>query len=605
MTVYIGGVKTGLGLTLELSEMEPLAKGTIVMGDGIGPPSTHPVGVDGAFLRADSSDNHGVAWTTLLSEDVSGDIILENQIQIKGGSPALNKVLTSDADGLANWALAAGGGTTIAQETFASTNVRFFGELALPGVQGWTDTATGSATIDLFGDIDVFGEVKQVVRHNDNATDGSTTSQIALTALNWIFINNNGASYSGISRLDTNQGGSGFFAGLQANAAENPLATGNRRYGILFANDAGNLKVTDVGAGGGGTVTFDGTGGKPRILFDEWFKWECVIPQLLETAQFFINGILTTFAPIFGVNTGGLGTVVNLSSGSTGGASRVTYHDNFGVTIFEESPVRTLAVATMEADVVQINIPEGRRDYNIRLPDGNPRGIGAVLRLVANNVFGSITLENQNPITPEVLYNGLRKLKINIFVKEIIEGINTVNLGNVYIGFKLKDIDRTPPIFAQLSSSVNQDPVDTNPTVITFDTQSGIVGLSHSTTVNPGEITVRESGTYKIAAQPQVGKTMGATVVTFDMFLEVDVGSGFVPVVNSNIKLGIKDSDLTDVIVSVTILQLIVGDKIRMMQRVSDSTVGMGLKNTDAEVGPPEIPRTSSMLIEMHRLGGI
>jgi len=108
--------------------------------------------------------------------------------------------------------------TVVAQETFASTNVRFFGELALPAAQGWTDTATGPATIDLQTQL-VFGVSKQVVRHNDNTTGGSTTTKILLTVQNWIDINNFGASYSGISRLDTVTGTNGFFSGWQANAA--------------------------------------------------------------------------------------------------------------------------------------------------------------------------------------------------------------------------------------------------------------------------------------------------------------------------------------------------------------------------------------------------
>jgi len=554
--------------------------------------------IDGNTLSSTNTDGD-----ILLTPDGTGNVVVAGQIKVAGGSPGENKVLTSDATGLATWTTDFG--TTVIQETFASKNVRFFGELALPATQGWSDTATGIATIDLFGDPDVFGEAKQVVRHNDDTAGGSTTSQIALTALDWIFINNNGASYSGVSRLDTTQGSNGFFVGLQANAAENPLATGNRRYGITFANDAGNLKVTDAGAGGGGTVTFDGISGRPHILFDEWFKWECVVPQLLDPAEFFINGILTTFAPIFGVNTGGLGTVVNLSSGSTGGTARVTYHDNFGVTIFEEGTVKTLAVATMQADVAQINIPEGKRDYAIRLPDGNPRGIGAVLRLVANNVGGSITLDNQNPITPEVLYNGLRQLEIDVFVKETIEGINTVNSGNVYIGFKLEDVDRTRSIFAQLTSSVDQNPADTNPTIITYNTQDAIAGIMHSTSVNPGEITIETAGIYYVSPQPQVGKTTGATKVDFDVFWQIDRGGGFIDEPNSNVKRTIKDSDITDVISSAFTIQLNVGDKIRMMQVVSSSTVGMGLKNTDPVVGPPTMPRTPSIILTMYRVGGI
>jgi len=158
-------------------------------------------------------------------------------------------------------------GTFTAQEVFASINVRFFGEFGVPQDQGWTDTATGIATIDL-QDQTVFGVLKQVVRHNDNTGGGSTTSKIALTAQNWIDINNFGASYSGISRLDTINGASGFFSGLQANSAENPLATGNRRYGILFDNNAGNLRIIEADNNPGNSVTMDGTGGNPSILFN-------------------------------------------------------------------------------------------------------------------------------------------------------------------------------------------------------------------------------------------------------------------------------------------------------------------------------------------------
>ena len=105
-------------------------------------------------------------------------------------------------------------------------------------------------------------------------------------------------------------------------------------------------------------------------------------------------------------------------------------------------------------------------------------------------------------------------------------------------------------------------------------------------------------------AQPQVGKDTGGTKVDFDMFLQVDRNGGFVDEPNSNIKLTIKDSDITDVIVSAITLQLQVGDKIRMMQAVSNAVVGMGLKNTDPVVGPPSVPRTPSIIFTMYRIGG-
>jgi len=45
------------------------------------------------------------------------------QVKITGGAPGLNKVLTSDADGLASWTLPAGGGFTDVGTTIILTNI--------------------------------------------------------------------------------------------------------------------------------------------------------------------------------------------------------------------------------------------------------------------------------------------------------------------------------------------------------------------------------------------------------------------------------------------------------------------------------------------------
>ncbi len=184
----------------------------------------------------------------------------------------------------------------------------------------------------------------------------------------------------------------------------------------------------------------------------------------------------------------------------------------------------------------------------------------------------------------------------------ILFNTNTDRL-EIFNGTTWNSLDR--PIFAQLSSSVNQEPGDLNPTTITFNTQDNIQGITHSTTVNPGEITIDVEGVYFISPQAQVGKTSGGTKKDFDLFIQIDRGSGFVNEPNSNIKLTIKDSDITDVVVLALAISLNVGDKITMMQRVSDAGVGLGLKNTDPEVGPPAIPRTPSIIFTMHRIGGL
>lgn len=493
-------------------------------------------------------------------------------------------------------------GQIVAQESFASNNVRYFGELGLPGSQsGWSETGTG--IISLFSDI-VFGVTKDVVKHF-STTANSTKSESPITGADWDNILAFGGSFSGITRITEDINTNSIFAGVGFSSANDPRPSSiESRTGIFISVNATH---TTLLLDGTATVILDGTGGKPLVLKDEWMAWEAVIKPTPDAGvnfgvvDVYVNNILVVTGAIVSSNNA-VSDEVSLAN-SSGSGQTTFYVDNFGITIFEESATKTLLASTMSADVAQVNIPEGKRDYTIVLPDGSPRIIGAVLRLVATNVGGSIELKNENLNVPEILYNGLRELTIDILAKETIDGINTVNLSNVYIGFKAESTDKS--IGAQLSSSVDQEPTNTNPVVITYNIQDDIsTGLSHSTTVNPGEITIDVKGRYFVSPQPQVGKTQGATGVDFDMFLQVDRGSGFVDEPDSNIKLTIKDQDVTDVIVSNFNLKLNAGDKIRLLQAVSDASVGMGLKNTDPVIGPPTKPRTPSIIFEMHRIGG-
>lgn len=199
-------------------------------------------------------------------------------------------------------------------------------------------------------------------------------------------------------------------------------------------------------------------------------------------------------------------------------------------------------------------------------------------------------------------FNKLVVLEKQIQIKEGSPGVDKILTSDAN-GLAAWEIP--PAIYAQLSSSVDQEPADTNPTVITYNIQDAINGITHSTTVDSGEITIVKAGIYFVCPQPQVGKDSGGVKVDFDMFLQVDRGAGFVDEVNSNIKLTIKDSDITDVIIVGFSVSLDVGDVIRLMQRVSDAAVGMGLKNTDPVVGPPTIPRTPSIIFTMFRVGGL
>lgn len=312
---------------------------------------------------------------------------------------------------------------------FDNFDFRFFGELGLPNLQTWTETVTGSATVDLVPDT-VFGESKNVVKINDDVTNGFAGVNKALTLEYWEDIQSFGASYGGVSRLDTDNGSEGFFSGLQADAPENPLDAINRRYGMIFKKDGDYLKLEEVG-NITNNITFDGLSGRERILFDEWFKWETVIPTGLTFSIVYINcteALTISFRP----NVGGLGTKSTIGSGSTGGIDRISYHENFGVTIYKESPNKLLSVETMATDKITIITPSGKRDYIITIPDDNPRDIGDALGVLANNIGGSITLKSQDLNAPQILFNGLNSILIDITENKEVRFINTIENGNVY-----------------------------------------------------------------------------------------------------------------------------------------------------------------------------
>jgi len=104
--------------------------------------------------------------------------------------------------------------------------------------------------------------------------------------------------------------------------------------------------------------------------------------------------------------------------------------------------------------------------------------------------------------------------------------------GSIFIA-NAKEI-RQSPIFAQLSDSINQKPIQTTPTLITFNTNDEISGMTHTLTGNTGDIKANVAGGYVVVAQPQVEKTGAGTDLFFHCWL----------------RKGRRDGNITDVAIS-------------------------------------------------------
>lgn len=616
----------------------------------------------------------------------TNNVIVGNQIQIKGGNPAANRVLTSDANGLATWVLSSGGGWTDAGATIILTNINDdvgIGEAGPDSKLHVADGGTAGAVTPFAGTIATFESpgagYLSILTPNANERGiffGEPTSNIAggiiynsAGALDGFQFRTNGnntrmtigsaGDLSFPSDLDLTTGTGGVFKFVD-NAFQAGLDGSNY---LEVGHGGSNSFLNQVGAGGmdfrfGGTTKATFTpAGHLHLMTDTDQKHTLKIitaNNLQDTGIAWENSggsfTHTIFRTDVGSNRADLVFAVGINSnidlltnsfrihGEASDEGNVEFFQDVG--IGTSSPNAKLEVnGTPGASVG--GFPSGQ--FHVTSPSTSVNGNAVItghnsfsgntqlwylgstsssnqnialinrqnaeLHLHTNNLNsfsieadgdviierGNLTLQDKITFrlaeTIDNIVNGWIRITGNLNVTGNIETTGNITVDTV--------IDNT--IFAQLSSSVDQIPINTTAAVITYDTQDAINRINHSTTVNPGEITIDTAGVYFVSPQPQVGKDTGGVKVDFDMFLQVDRGAGFINEPNSNIKLTIKDSDITDVIVSAFTISLNSGDKIRMMQKTSSSGVGMGLKNTNSTA---EIPRTPSIIFTMYRIGG-
>ncbi len=307
-------------------------------------------------------------------------------------------------------------------ESFDNFNARFLGEVGKPSVNTpiWTETDPGGK-ITLITET-VLGTSRQVVKFVDDHA-GLTGTEIPLVTADWTNINSFGASYGGIIRLDTIDS-SGCVLLLQDNDVD-------KRYGIAFKNNGGFLRLDAADSADPFDLILDGLGGRPKILFDEWVKIEIVIPVGLGLADVFVNDVLLSEQLLFVTNSGGGGTKVNITSGSSSSTTRTFYVANYGVTIYKESSTKTISSVSMNAKNFVILVPPGKRDYEVRFPTGINRDIGDRFSVLAENVLGTVKFTT-NPLNALITFEGLKTKTQKVENVRVIKYVNTINNANNY-----------------------------------------------------------------------------------------------------------------------------------------------------------------------------
>ena len=149
--------------------------------------------------------------------------------------------------------------------------------------------------------------------------------------------------------------------------------------------------------------------------------------------------------------------------------------------------------------------------------------------------------------------------------------------------------------YAELSDSTDQTFSSTGTAQsITFNTNDELVSITHSTSVNPENITIDITGVYYLIAQPQIHADAGGAGY-FHMWLQKDTGGGFADIVNSNIEITLASNDERVGVLAET-LSLDAGDIIRLRASVGDIKIELDAQTPGSEPAIPSIIFTMFMV---------
>jgi hypothetical protein len=176
-------------------------------------------------------------------------------------------------------------------------------------------------------------------------------------------------------------------------------------------------------------------------------------------------------------------------------------------------------------------------------------------------------------------------------------------IGNIDVtdGSFLVLIDEKPPsIFASVYSNKDQPYNGTDSEVVTFEQEFGVVGLGHSTTVNPEEIEFYSSGSYVITANFEVYRITGANAEEYRAWLQksTDGGTVWTDIPYTNTKVAVFNGGETARLSANVGAHFDKGDKLRVRARASSNQIKL---QHIAAAG--DEPAQASVMFSLYRLG--
>ncbi len=170
-------------------------------------------------------------------------------------------------------------------------------------------------------------------------------------------------------------------------------------------------------------------------------------------------------------------------------------------------------------------------------------------------------------------------------------------------GFIQVNIRELPSSIRGIFSDTTQQTYSSNVSQpIKFNTNDIIEGITHDVITDNEIITFDSGGVYIISVEPQYTRLSGGPTDVLNMFIQKDTGSGFVNVVDSNIKVAIGNTSLEQVTSLTQTLKFNAGDKIRVMVQceagdfILEAFPGFG-------TGVNTVPATPSVIMTIQRLG--